>query len=48
VLPIAAPSDVTVDGLRDLGYDIRYRRFPGQHEVRPEIVRDAVRWFLRG
>jgi phospholipase/carboxylesterase len=47
VLPIAATSDVTVDGLRDLGYDITYRRFRGQHEVRPEIVRAAMRWFLR-
>lgn len=48
VLPIAATSDVTVDGLRDLGYAVTYRRFNGQHEVRPEIARAAVRRFLRG
>lgn len=48
VLPIAATSDVTVEGLRDLGYAVRYRRFQGRHEVRPEVVKEAMRWFLGG
>ena len=46
VLPIAATRDVAVDAIRDLSYAVTYRRFQGQHEVRPEIARAAVRWFL--
>jgi phospholipase/carboxylesterase len=46
VLPVAL-SDSIVRTLRDDGYLVTYRRFEGVHEVRPEIARAAVRWFLR-
>jgi phospholipase/carboxylesterase len=46
VLPIEL-SDAIVRSLRNDGYLVAYRRFSGVHEVRPEIARTAVRWFLR-
>lgn len=47
VLPIAL-SDAIVRSLRNDGYQVTYRRFSGVHEVRPEIARGSVRWFLDG
>jgi predicted esterase len=47
VLPIAL-SDAIVRSLRNDGYRVTYRRFSGVHEVRPEIARASVRWFLNG
>jgi phospholipase/carboxylesterase len=47
VLPIEL-SDRIVRSLRNDGYQVTYRRFSGVHEVRPEIARSAVLWFLRG
>jgi phospholipase/carboxylesterase len=46
VLPIAL-SDGIVRSLRSDGYRVTYQRFAGVHEVRPEIARAGVRWFLR-
>jgi phospholipase/carboxylesterase len=46
VLPIEL-SNAIVRSLRSSGYSVTYRRFAGDHEVRPEIARMAVRWFLR-
>jgi phospholipase/carboxylesterase len=48
VLPIERTSDVIVRELRANGYQVTYRKFRGGHEARPEISREAVRWFLRG
>src|SRR5918992_3801576 len=45
VLPMAQTSDEIVRELRSSGYRITYRKFRGGHEVRPEISREAVRWF---
>jgi predicted esterase len=47
VLPIEL-SDGIVRSLRNDGYQVTYRRFSGVHEVRPEIARASVRWFLNG
>jgi len=33
-----------VPRLERAGYDIVYREFVGGHEVRPQIVREAVGW----
>jgi phospholipase/carboxylesterase len=48
VLPIKQTGDRIARTLRDHGYQVTYRRFAGRHEVRPEIARAAVDWFLRG
>jgi phospholipase/carboxylesterase len=47
VLPVEG-SDAIVRSLRSDGYRVTYRRFAGVHEVRPEIARASVRWFLNG
>jgi predicted esterase len=47
VLPISRTSDRIVEQLRSFGYRVTYRKFRGGHEVRPEISRESVRWFLR-
>ena len=47
VLPVEG-SDAIVRSLRNDGYRVTYRRFSGVHEVRPEIARASVRWFVRG
>jgi phospholipase/carboxylesterase len=47
VLPVEG-SDGIVRSLRNDGYQVTYRRFSGVHEVRPEIARASVRWFLDG
>jgi phospholipase/carboxylesterase len=48
VLPSERTSDVIVRELRAHEYRVTYRKFRGGHEARPEISREAVRWFLRG
>lgn len=42
VLPIERTSRRIVPALRDAGYDVTYREFPGPHTVPPEIAREAV------
>ena len=42
VLPIGRTSRRIVPALRDDGYDVTYREFPGPHTVPPEIAREAV------
>ncbi|MGY2130253.1 alpha/beta hydrolase [Blastococcus sp. SYSU DS0617] len=42
VLPIEQTSRRIVPALRDDGYDVTYREFPGPHVVPPEIAREAV------
>jgi len=44
VLPIDRCSRRIVPRLERAGYDIVYREFVGGHEVRPQIVREAVGW----
>jgi len=44
VLPIDRCSRRIVPQLSRAGYDIVYREFVGGHEVRPQIVREAVAW----
>jgi phospholipase/carboxylesterase len=44
VLPIDRCSRRIVPQLERAGYGIVYREFVGGHEVRPQIVREAVAW----
>jgi phospholipase/carboxylesterase len=44
VLPIDRTSRRIVPELRDDGYDVTYREFPGSHTVPSGIVREAVDW----
>lgn len=48
ILPREQTSDVAFQELKLTGYQVSYRRFIGGHEARPQIAREAVRWFLRG
>jgi phospholipase/carboxylesterase len=42
VLPVDRTSRRIVRALRDDGYDVTYREFPGGHAVPPEVAREAV------
>ena len=44
VLPVDRCSRRIVPQLARAGFDIVYREFVGGHEVRPQIVREAVGW----
>jgi phospholipase/carboxylesterase len=46
VLPISRSEEI-VRTLRASGYSVTFRRFRGGHEARPELSREAVRWFVR-
>jgi phospholipase/carboxylesterase len=48
VLPIDRCSRRIVPQLERAGYGIVYREFMGGHEVRPQIVREAVAWAAAG
>jgi len=48
VLPIDRCSRRIVPRLERAGYRIVYREFVGGHEVRPQIVREAVAWAAVG
>lgn len=45
-LPIRYCSRRIVPQLRQAGYDVHYREFDGPHTVPPEIVREAIAWWL--
>ena len=47
VLDIDRCSRFLVQRLRDGGYAVEYREFDGAHAVPPEVVSEAVRWFLQ-
>lgn len=44
VLPISRTSRRIVPELRERGYDVHYREFPGPHTVPAGIVREALAW----
>jgi predicted esterase len=44
VLPIGRTSRRGVPRLRAAGYSVRYREFDGDHEVPPQIAREAAAW----
>ena len=44
VLPIARTSRPIVASLRDDGYDVSFREFPGSHTVPAAIASEAVDW----
>jgi phospholipase/carboxylesterase len=46
ILPVESSRRRIVPQLNDWGYEVRYREFEGGHEVKPELARDAFRWFL--
>ncbi|HEX4812359.1 MAG TPA: hypothetical protein VFV66_06365 [Nonomuraea sp.] len=46
VLPIDSCSRRLVSRLREQGYPVTYHEFEGGHEVPPEMVSAAVRWWL--
>jgi phospholipase/carboxylesterase len=45
LLPIHACSRRLVPGLRQAGYQVRYREFEGGHTIPAAVARDAVAWF---
>jgi predicted esterase len=48
VLPVDRTSRRIVPALRDDGYDVTYREFPGGHTVPPEVAGAAVDWLGAG
>lgn len=48
VIPVDRGGDAVVASLRELGYPVTYRKFPGGHQVPPEISAAAIRWFPAG
>ncbi len=46
VLPIDATSGRRVTRLERDGYEVRYRKFDGGHEVPAEIAHEAVYWLV--
>jgi predicted esterase len=46
ILPVEASRKQIVPQLKEWGYDVRYREFDGGHEVSPDLMREAFRWFL--
>ena len=46
VLPIDATSGRRVSRLERDGYEVRYRKFDGGHEVPAEIAHEAVYWLV--
>lgn len=47
ILPIASTSRRLVPGLKQAGYEVRYREFDGPHTVPPSISLEALQWFAR-
>jgi phospholipase/carboxylesterase len=45
-LPIDVTSGRRVTRLERDGYEVRYRKFDGGHEVPAEVAREAVEWFV--
>jgi phospholipase/carboxylesterase len=45
-LPIDATSGRRVTRLERNGYEVRFRKFDGGHEVPAEVAREAVEWFV--
>jgi phospholipase/carboxylesterase len=48
VLPIDRCGRRVVEQLRRAWYDVRYEEFGGPHVVRPDLLDEAVRWWLAG
>ena len=46
VLPIDQCSRRIVPKIQRAGYDVRYREFEGGHAYPPEIVQEALAWFV--
>jgi len=46
VLPIDVTSRKVAPRLERAGYDVRYEEFVGGHTPNPDLVQDAVDWFL--
>lgn len=46
VLPINFCSRRIVPQLRQAGYEVQYREFDGPHTIPPNIVHDAIAWWL--
>ena len=48
VLPIEASSGRRVARLERDGYEVRFRKFDGGHEVPAEVAHEAAEWFVAG
>lgn len=46
ILPVNMCSRRIVPQLRNAGYDVHYTEFKGPHTVPPEIMNEALSWFL--
>ena len=47
ILPIDTCSRRIVPQLKQAGYSVTFKEFDGPHGAPPEIVREAVEWFLK-
>lgn len=47
VLPVERTSRQIVPALREDGYEVIYREFPGPHTIPPEVGREAAEWLAR-
>lgn len=48
ILPIDSCSRRLVPELKRQGFNVTYQEFDGPHTVPPEILREAMKWFLAG
>ena len=46
IIPVSTSREETVPELRRRGYDVTYREFDGPHRAPPEILEEAMSWFL--
>ena len=46
VLPIDRCSRRIVPAIQSAGYDVKYREFDGGHTMPPEVIAEALDWFL--
>jgi predicted esterase len=44
ILPIEQCGRRIASELKQRGYDVTYREFPGKHEIPPDVARDGLRW----
>lgn len=47
ILPIDSASRRIVPSLKAAGFDVTYQEFDGPHGVTPEVLEQAIAWFLK-
>lgn len=46
IIPIDSPRNDIIPALRSAGFDVEVHEFDGGHEIPPEIMKQALDWFL--